>query len=280
MSQKQVGMLEMVLCAMLWSTSGILIKLIDMNPLCITGFRSLFAAFTVLIYMLVSKKKFVFNKTSFLTGVILSASFFCIIGANKYTTAANAVVLQFTNPIFILIISVLFLKMKISRKDLITLFFVLLGIILSFCEDMNGGGLFGNILGVLTGLFLALMFIFCGGSGGSEKITGILTGHIISSVIGLSFLPFTQNTLNSSAVFYLFLLGVFQIGFAYILFSLASGKCSPLACSIISVIEPLFNPVWVFLFTGELPGPIALTGFAIIVVSISVWSFFGTKTDG
>lgn len=279
MSQKSIGMLEMVLCSILWSTSGILIKLIDMNPLCITGFRSLFAAFTVLAYMLITKKKFVFNKTSFLTGLILSGSFFCVIGANKFTTAANAVVLQYTNPIFILIISVLFFKMKISRKDIITLVFVLLGIVLSFCEDMNGGGLFGNILGVFSGLFLALMFIFCGGSGGSEKITGILTGHIMSSVAGLSFLPFTENTLSGPTFFYLFLLGVFQIGLAYILFSLASGKCTPLACSIISVIEPLFNPVWVFIFAGELPGPIALAGFGIILVSISVWSILGTKAD-
>lgn len=277
MSQKNIGMLQMVLCSILWSTSGILIKLIDMNPLCITGFRSFFAALTVLAYMLITKKRFIFNKTSFLTGLILSGSFFCIIGANKYTTAANAVVLQFTNPIFILIISVLFLKMKISRKDIITLFFVLLGIVLSFCEDMNGGGLFGNILGIFAGLFLALLFIFCGGSGGSEKITGILTGHIISSTIGLSFLPFTQNTLDYTTFFYLFLLGVFQIGLAYIFFSLASGKCSPLACSIISVIEPVFNPVWVFLFAGEIPGPIALCGFAIIVVSITLWSVIGTK---
>lgn len=279
MSQKNIGILEMFLCATLWSTSGILIKMIDMNPICIAGFRSLFAIFIVLAYMLLTKKKFIFNKTSLLTALFLSGSFFCVIGANKYTTAANAVVLQFTNPIFVLLISVIFLKMKISKKDIITLFFVLLGIVLSFCEDMNGGGLFGNILGILTGLFLALMFIFCGGSGGSEKITGILTGHIITSIIGICFMPFTENVVNAPTFFYLSLLGIFQIGLSYILFSLASGKCTPLACSILAVFEPLFNPVWVFIFTGELPGPIALAGFGIILVSISVWSILGTKAD-
>ena len=98
-----------------------------------------------------------------------------------------------------------------------------------------------------------------------------MIAHFLTTVIGLFALPFVGFTRTSTEIFYVLLLGVFQLGIPYVLYTMASKHCSPLTCSLIATLEPLLNPVWVFLFIGELPGFYALIGAVIVILSISVW---------
>lgn len=271
MTQKNKAIIQMIVCSFLWSIAGIIIKLINCNPLVIAGFRSLFAAITVYIFMKVAKIKFVFSKKSVLSAVFLCLTFFAFVGANKLTTAANAIVLQFTSPVFILVISYFFFRKKIYKADVLAVVFTLVGIALFFLDEMDAGSLLGNIVAIMAGGFMASMFVFCGDCEDDERMTGIFLGHIFTAAMGILFTPFTQNTLDFKAVLLFMLLGVVQLGIPYILASLAMSHCSPLACSLISVIEPLLNPVWVLIFDGEIPGVSALYGAAIIIVTITVW---------
>ena len=110
MQSRNIGICQMVVCAVLWSIAGVFIGLLDMNGFVIAGGRSLFAALTVLAYMALTKQKIIFSRDTLVSGILLCGDFICFVVANKYTTAANAIVLQYTAPIFILIFSFLFLQ--------------------------------------------------------------------------------------------------------------------------------------------------------------------------
>ena len=114
MTKEKNAMLQMIICSVLWSIAGIIIKLIDANPFVISGFRSLFSAITVFIFMIIAKKKFVINKKAVIMATCMSIVFLLFVSANKLTTAANAIVLQFTAPVFVLIVSYIFLKPRKS----------------------------------------------------------------------------------------------------------------------------------------------------------------------
>ncbi len=278
MAQRK-GIIQMIVCSILWSIAGILIKIIDCNPLVIAGFRSLFAAITVFVFMNLYKYKFIFSKKTFLSAIFLCLTFFAFVGANKLTTAANAIVLQFTSPVFILLVSYFLFHKKVYKSDIITVIFTLIGVSLFFIDDMNTGNTLGNIVGILSGVFMALMFVFCGDCENEERMSGVLLGQIFTAVIGMAFTPFTQNTLDLKAFTVFAVLGIVQLGIPYILVALAMGACSPLACSLISVIEPLLNPIWVLIFDGEVPGIRALYGAVIIIITITSWCIYKNKKN-
>lgn len=270
---KKNAMLLMVVCALLWSMGGIFIKLISWNPLLIAGARSLIAGAVLGGFMFWRKVPLKFNRFSVFAGVGLSASCTFFVMANKLTTAANAVVLQYMAPIFILIISGLFLKKKIHRRDILVVAVTLAGIVLFFLDQLSPGNILGNIFGILAGVFLALMFVMvgCGGADDSIRMTGILIAHSLTAIIGIP-IGMLQTTAAVPIEFlWILILGIFQLGIPYVLYAVASKSCPPLACSLIGMLEPLFNPVWVFLFTGEAPGFYALIGAVIIIAAVSWW---------
>ena len=123
-------MIEMAICAVLWSLAGVLIKKISAGPMVIAGTRSLFAAACTLCYMMITKVKFVVNKRVFLGSIFTAATFLLFVSANKMTDAANAIVLQYTQPIFILVFSWIFFKEKLLKKDIAVAFFTLFGVAL------------------------------------------------------------------------------------------------------------------------------------------------------
>lgn len=271
MNAEKKAMLQMVVCAALWSIAGLFIKLIDLNPFAIAGMRSLFAAATVLVFMLLRHEKIRLTRNVAISAFFLAATFFAFVSANKLTTAANAIVLQYTAPVFILIASALFLKERFLRVDLAVVIATLAGIALFFFDQLDGGKLVGNLLGVLAGLFMAGMFLSVRHCDKSERMSGMLMGHLLTALIGIPFLSLDGGGLSGQSLGFLALLGVLQLGIPYILCGLASENCPPLACSLIGTLEPLLNPVWVAIFDGETPGPFALVGAAIVVVSISLW---------
>ena len=271
--EKHNAMLMMALCAILWSTAGIFIKFIPWNPLIIAGVRSLISGIILGVFMWKTGRRLIINRYSIFAGVGLSGSCISFVIANKLTTAANAIVLQYTAPIFILLLSFLLFKKRMSISEILVVIFVTIGISLFFLDDLSPGSLLGNLFGISAGIFLALMFVCIGQvqENDSLRMSGILLAHSFTTVIGILAFPFVNFSTTSMEIFYVLLLGVFQLGIPYVLYTLASKHCSPLTCSLIATLEPLLNPVWVFVFIGETPGFYALIGAVIVILSISIW---------
>jgi drug/metabolite transporter (DMT)-like permease len=275
-----MAVIYMVLCALLWSTAGILIKFVPWNPMVIAGFRSLISAGVYIIYMKYEKVDFKVNTYSVLSGVALMCTFLFFVTANKFTTSANAIVLQYSAPIFILILSALFYHQRFRAGDIITVAATSVGISLFFLDKLSGGYLFGNVLALIAGLSFASMFVVTGHADNDSRSSGILLGHVFTSIVGIPFVFFSPTTVNPSIIMAVLAMGIFQLGIPYILYGLAVRKCSPLACSLISAIEPLLNPVWVFLFNGEAPSLFALAGGVIVISAVVAWSVWSGKTEG
>ncbi len=271
MKKKHIAMLQMLLCACLWSIAGLFIKKIDWHPIVIAGFRSLFAAGTVLVYMLFKRQRLFINKSIVKSAFFLAATFLCFVAANKLTTAANAIMLQFTAPIFIMLFSVIFRKEKFPLRDILTVLITFGGISLFMIDGINGGQTLGNIMGLLAGLFFAGMFVTVGEAKGEERMSGLFFGHMLTFLVAVPFIFTTAPVFSKDALFYAALLGIVQLGIPYILLALASAHCPPLACSLISAAEPLLNPVWVALFGNEYPSPLALLGGAVVLVTVTLW---------
>lgn len=278
-SAKRNSMLLMALCAVMWSIGGIFIKLISWNPFLITGVRSVIAALILGGYMFVSKTPVRLTKYSLGAGIGLSASCIFFVMANKMTTAANAIVLQYTAPIFILLMSAFLFKQKLHKREIIVVAITMCGIVLFFLDQLSPGNVLGNIFGILAGVFLALMFVMVGQGGEDDSIrmSGILFAHCIASALGVPIgLAMTTST-TGLEIFYVVILGVFQLGIPYLLYTVASRNCPPLACSLIGMLEPLFNPVWVAIFVGEIPGAFALAGAVIIIAVVTWWCVSESK---
>lgn len=267
--EQRLAILQMLICAALWSIAGILIKLIDWHPFVIAGLRGVFSAITVGVFMLVTRQKLVLSRRVFLSAFFLTATFFCFISANKLTTAANAIVLQYTAPIFILLYSAVVFKQRFKFSDILTVVLTSGGIAIFFFGGLKSSHLAGNLVGILSGIFMAGMYVSVGRSEKTEKMSGIFFGQVMTALVGLPFIFVTKGTVSAVSVISVVVLGVVQIGIPYILLALATNHCPPLACSLIGALEPLLNPVWVFLFIGERPGIDALIGGMIVIGAVT-----------
>lgn len=276
-AERKKAILYMVVCATMWSIGGIFIKMIPWNAFAIAGMRSAIAAIIVYAYIRNRKIKLQFVKSAFVSGFFMSGIFLSFVIANKLTTAANAIVLQFTSPVFILILSALFLHRKCRKGDLITVGVTLAGISLFFFDQLSPGGILGNCFGILAGLMVACAYLVVGEVDEETRMTGILLGQVFTAIIGVPAMFFTETQMSTPAILSILALGIFQLGIPYILFGLAMKNGSALACNLIGAIEPLLNPVWVFLFNGEAPGFFALIGALIVIIAITLWCVWNEK---
>lgn len=275
--QTKHSILLMTSCAFLWSIAGIFIKLIPWNPMVIAGMRSAIAAVVVAIFIRVTGKKIKINRASVIGGISIAGTFFAFVTANKMTTSANAIVLQFTSPVFIMIISALVYHQHFHKVDLATVGITVFGISLFFFDKLGAGSLLGNCLGILAGLFMGGMYVVTGRTDEDSRMSGILLGHVFTALIGVPMLFFFPAPVTSTAVISIVVLGILQLGIPYILYGLAVKDCPPLACSLIGAIEPLLNPVWVFIFSGEAPGVFALIGGVIVIAAVTGWCVWRDK---
>ncbi len=267
--KQKIAIVQILVCSALWSIAGIFIKLIPWNAFAIAGFRSLIAASTVFVFLRITRQKIIVSKDTLLSMVFLSSTSLCFVSANKLTTAANAIVLQFTAPVFIVVSSALFFGHRYKKSEIAATAATVVGVAIFFIDSIDRGRMMGNILAIASGMTLAGMFIAVGKTGEEEKMSGILFGHLMTTVVGIPFFFLADNEVTPLSLISIVILGVVQLGIPYILFGMASAYCPPLACSLISAVEPLLNPVWVMLFYDERPGPAALVGGAIIIAAVT-----------
>ena len=263
-----VAIFCVVMAAILWSTGGLLIKWVDWNPIAIAGIRSGISSMVMLGFWWVLTKRFPKKPDKF---VLLAAFNYVVlvmlfVSANKLTTSANAILLQFTAPAWAMLIGAWFFKETFHKKDVITVIVVFAGMILFFIGDIDGGGLIGNILAVLSGISMALLIITLKKVKNHKPLEVVFWGNFFTFFVGLPFyfsLSFTGTNLVG-----IILLGVFQLGLSYIFFTKGIQNVSVLEGILIPVIEPLLNPLWVFMGTGEKPSQFALVGGVVVLAAV------------
>lgn len=260
-----------LIAVLLWSTGGLFIKSTTIDAYQVTFFRSLFAAVTVLI--LTRKDGLKINAFGILTSVIYALLLFLFVWATKKTTAANAIFLQYTAPIYILVLAPFIIGEKFHWRDLLTVIIVLAGMSLFFVGQLRLEDYQGNTAALFSGIFLGLYIMLLRhpkGEGFNPAIAVIYGNFLLAlltSPSGVAAVP-TMTFMDWFAVTFL---GIFQIGISYILFIKGvRGGTRPLDASLIGFIEPLLNPVWVFIFVGERPSKWALLGGGIIIAAIAV----------
>lgn len=267
MNDQTKGNLYILLTALLWSTGGILIKFIPGSAIAINGARSLVALVFFILYKRGIKIKT--NRYILAAALCLVLTNLLYVTANKMTTAANAIVLQYTAPIFVLIWNGIYHKERPDKRQAAVVLMAFLGMILFFFDQLDGGQFMGNLIAIGAGLaFSGVFFINSLPEASSEDSSMI--AFFISFVISIPFLK-DVGYMDQRALLALLILGVFQVGLAYVLFAKGAKLTSPVSASLIGLLEAILNPVWVFLIYGEKVGKFALLGAVIILLAV-IWN--------
>ncbi len=259
------GILAVFVTAILWSSGGLLIKLISLNAMQLSFFRCLIAA--IVFAIIFRKRLLVVNGFTFLNAGFYAAVLTTFVIATKTTTAANAIFLQSTAPIYVLIFEPIINKTKLEKINAITIAICFLGMIFFFLGELSPGHLIGNIVALFAGLCFAAFFLGMRKNGSEYQQSSIFYGNILVSLICIPFL-FDMKPLSFNDLWMVTFLGVFQIALAYALFSYGLKRILAVEASIISMFEPVLNPVWVLIGYGEVPSFYAMIGGAIIIITI------------
>lgn len=267
----------MIVTALLWSIGGIFIKLVPWNPLAIAGLRGVLGGLVMYVYLRARGIRPVINKDSVKIAVALAGVCTTFVAANKLTTAANAIVIQYCAPVYVLLYIAFVQKKKLRPLDFAVVPITILGVLLCFIGQMGKGRLIGDIIALISGMFFAAMFITSEGVSDQTRASGIMQGQFLTAIIGLPVFFATRPVFTAQAIGGILILGIFQIGIAYVLYSIAIKRASLLTCSLLAVLEPLLNPVWVFLFAGENPGAWSIVGGVIVVAAITFWYVYDAR---
>lgn len=263
---RKKAIVYVVIASVLWSIGGIFIKLVDWNPMAIAGARSGIGAVVMLFYLKKPVKTLRLGKVKLLGACTYASLLILFVIANKLTTSANAILLQFTAPIWVALFSAWFLKEKAKKSDWAAIIVVMFGMTLFFIGNLNSGNILGNFVAILSGIAMAGVVIFLKLQDEGSPVEMTLIGNIFAFIIALPFFFLSVPSLKS--IFALLILGVFQLGVPYILYTAAINHISSVEAILIPVLEPLLNPAWVFLFTGESPGTYAFCGGSIVIIAI------------
>ena len=253
--------------ALMWSLAGFNIKMIEWSPYAIAAGRILVAV--ILLAPMVLRKGFQKIDRYVIGGAICYAAFnYCFITSTTLTSSAIAIMMQYTAPIYVALLSWLFLRERVGWADIISVGFVFLGMIFFFLDSNSGGSLKGNIVSIFNGITFAGISIFLRLQKDGNPALSMYLGNVISAVAGL---PIMWNAGMPDTISLLFLLlAGLLVAVSYTLYAKASTGLSALETVLIPIIDPVMNPVWVFLFLDERPGALTIVGAAVILVSVTI----------
>lgn len=266
MPDRRAGILSIVIAALLWSTGGIGIKAVADPALKVTFYRSVFAAVT--LFLIFRRDVRVKPTPSFLVAIISYGT--CLttfVIATKWTTAANAIFLQYAGVIWVLLLSPLVLREAMRRRDVIAIAVALAGMALFFIGRFEARGMAGNAMALTSSVFFAMMILALRREHHASR-AAVIWGNVLLAV---ALFPFVMHDLSLTLKSFLALLflGVFQIGFAYAFFVRGLAHVTATQASLTGMLEPVMNPIWVLLFIGERPSAFALVGGAIVLAAIA-----------
>ncbi len=273
----KLGVLFVFLAAVLYSIGGLCIKVIPWNGLSINSGRNMVALLVIGLYLLATRHPLRLNRWILVGAACICGTNSLFTLANKLTTAANAIVLQFTAPIFVLLLSALFWKRRPGRLDVIACTVVLLGVLCFFVDSLEAGGMLGNVLALLSGVSYAGVFLLHD-LPDSDPISSVFWGDVASVVIGLPFLA-GETDFSLVPMISLVILGAFQVGVAYILLTIGLRTTPAVTACLVSGIEPVLNPILVAVFYHETIGPLSLAGAAIVIGGILGYNMLKLKSE-
>jgi drug/metabolite transporter (DMT)-like permease len=269
---ERTGQGAVFLCAVLWSSAGLFIKLIDWNPVIIAGGRSLIAAVFMAAIRLLGRRNVPFRLSQFwIGGVAYGLTMFLFVIANKMTSAANAILLQYSAPIWAALLGWMLAGEKPRKAHWISLVMVTGGLVLFFKDGLGNGSFAGDIIALVAGIFFgansAIMRVQKG-----EPSDSILFAHIFTAAICAPFVFFYPPHFSAVNIAAILFLGLIQIGLASLLFSYGIKRLPAVQAMLTATAEPVLNPVWVFLVMGERPTLFTIVGGVVIIAAVLVSS--------
>lgn len=266
----------LLVTALLWSVGGVLIKWVEWHPIAIAGTRSAIAAAT--LWALLRRPRFDWSAAQIGGAVAYAATVLLYVSAVKITTAANAILLQYTAPIYVALFGAWFLGERTGWIDWLAVALSFGGIALFFRDSLSSQALWGDVLAVLSGVTLAWMVLFLRKQKAGAPMESVLLGNILAALASIPFLWGEAPSIKGWAG--LILLGVFQLGLSYALYATAIRHVTAVEAVLFSTLEPILNPIWVLLLIGERPGPWALAGGALVVTAITARGLFQAARSG
>jgi drug/metabolite transporter (DMT)-like permease len=276
------GQLAVLATAVLWSSSGIAVKVNIWHPLVITFFRSLLASIFLIVVRFITRTRI--NKQNerfpFWAGSLAFAScMITFITANKLTTSANVIMLQYSAPIWAALLGWALVHEKPHWEHWGALVLVCSGLFLFFRDGLSSGSHAGDALSVLSGVFLGGFSVFLRMMKKGNPQDAMLMGHLVTAVICVPFIFLFPPSFNPTVIASISFLGIFQAGLASITFSYGIKRISAVQAMLIATAEPILNPIWVFVIIGEKPSMTALAGGIIIIVAVVSLSLIGKYRD-
>ncbi len=257
--------------ALLWSTGGLFIKATPLDAFQLSFGRSLLAAVTVAV--LTRHEGFGANGLTLVSSVLYAALLLLFVMANKLTTAANAIFLQYTAPVYVMVLEPLLFKERFRRADVFVVAACVVGMSLFFVGQLRPQDVEGNLTALASGVCFALFLLSLRhpSAGRVNRASSVIYGNLLLCLVTLPSFARVAGDLTTRDVLIVLYLGVVQIGLAYTLFTLGMARgVRSLDAGVVGYIEPMLNPVWVFLFLGERPSNWAVLGGTIIVAAVLV----------
>ena len=267
------AVLFLLVCVVLWSTSGVLIKQATIPALALVGGRSAVAALVLWLYL----RRPVWSWSTAQIGGAVSYCLMVIffVQATQLTSAANAILLQYTAPIWVALFSHWFLGERPGRLDYVASGAILAGMALFFGEALTPAGMLGNLLSVLGGVALAWMTLFMRAQKDQSSLETVLLGNLLAAGVGLPFLLTAEAVPSDWAI--VGFLGIFQLGIPFLFYTVAIRSLSAIETILISCLEPILNPLLVFWVGGEVPGPLARVGGIVVLGAVLLRGLFSVQ---
>lgn len=272
-----VGLTCIVLSAIFFATAGVLCKLISWNAWSISAGRSLFAALVMYIYMRAKRHRFVINKPTLIAAAINLVMFTSFLIANKLTTAANTIVLQFTEPVWVILFAWLLFKSRPRKEAAIACAVIFAGIVCFFASQLSlGSGIAGELIAILSGATYAGVFLFKKIPGCSFESASIIS-FLAAVVVGIPSLMGETDWSAPNLAMVVFM-GVVQLGLAYVLLGRGLDSVSPVTASLTSTIEPIVNPILAAVVLGETLSPLCAVGAVLVIGAATVYNVWCART--
>ena len=266
MNERRIGILYIVIAALLWSTGGIGIKAVDDPALKVTFYRSVFAAIT--LFLIFRGETRVRPTPAFFTAIVAyGVCLTTFVIATKWTTAANAIFLQYAGVVWVLLLSPLVLREPMRRRDAIAIVAAMSGMALFFVGKFEARGMAGNAMALVSSFFFATMILSLRREHASSR-AAVIWGNVVLAAVLLPFVA-SDLALSPKSFLALLFLRVFQIGLAYAFFVKGLQHVTATEASLTGMLEPVANPIWVLLFLGERPSVYAMAGGVIVLAAIA-----------
>ncbi len=254
--------------ALCWSLGGLLIKSVPWPPLAVAGGRGFIAA--AFLAAFAPRFRFTWSAAQIGGALAYAATTVLFVTANKLTTAANAILLQYTAPVWIALLGAWFLGEPATRADWLTIGVVFGGMALFFCDDLRLSGIEGNLVALASGVAFASMTLLLRKQKDTSAVESIFLGNLLAGVIGVPSMLAGGPLPELRGWVALALLGTVQLGLSYLLYARAIRHVTALEAVLIPVIEPILNPIWVLLALGERPGALSLVGGVIVLTAATL----------